>query len=264
MAGTTYGLAWRVRAQASGFGSVVAIPISLEEQVVAVLTVFGREALAFDGTSEDLLATFGAALGLGMAPVCDVERMDAAFNETLSALDAMSEAGHPYSASHQHRVDLSGETNATHMGFATGGTSPIRQAGEVQDIGKFAVPAEILTPPGRLEPEGWPPVRRHPEVGASILAEAGVPRPIVEVALQHHERLDGSGCPTGVTGDTISLAARIVIVADGVEAMTLQRPYRPALGLDAALVVIRDGARTVFDPSAVESCLALLASRHAL
>jgi HD-GYP domain-containing protein (c-di-GMP phosphodiesterase class II) len=133
----------------------------------------------------------------------------------------------------------------------------IRQSGDVHDIGKIAVPSEILTKPSRLSPLEFEMVKLHTVVGYEILSKASLPWPIAEVALQHHERLDGSGYPYGIPGGEIILPARIIAVADVVEAMTQHRPYRPGLGLDKALAEVSAGAGTLFDADVVESCIAV-------
>ncbi len=132
----------------------------------------------------------------------------------------------------------------------------IRLAGNVHDVGKMAVPAEILNKPGRLTAIEYEMVKTHPQVGWTILSEASLPWPIAEVALAHHERLDGSGYPYGLSGDAIILPARIVAVADVVEAMGNHRPYRPALGIEDALAEIVKGRGTHYDASAVDACVA--------
>jgi HD-GYP domain-containing protein (c-di-GMP phosphodiesterase class II) len=133
----------------------------------------------------------------------------------------------------------------------------IRQAGEVHDIGKIGVPSEILSRPGKLGALEFEIVKTHPTTGFNILSKASLPWPIAEVALQHHERLDGSGYPCGLRGSEIILPARIIAVADVVEAMTQHRPYRPALGLDRALAEVRRGAGTIYDADVVNACLAV-------
>ena len=131
----------------------------------------------------------------------------------------------------------------------------IRHGGELHDVGKIAIPAEILTRPGRLSDIEFELVKRHPTVGSEILSRACLPWPIAEVALQHHERLNGSGYPSGLKGDEICLPARIIAVADVVEAMSQHRPYRAALGLEAALDEVSRGAGILFDADVVSACV---------
>jgi GAF domain-containing protein len=193
LARDSHGEAWRERAQGFGFGSVVAIPITIGDELLAVLTIYGREAAAFDGPSEILLAKLATAFSLGLAHLRDTRRLAAAFDGTLHAIGRMAEVRDPYTAGHQRHVGNLGAAIARHLGLATELVDLIRQSGEVHDIGKFSIPAEILNRPGSLEPEEFALIKRHAEVGFKILVEASVPWPLAEVAHQHHERLDGSG-----------------------------------------------------------------------
>jgi HD-GYP domain-containing protein (c-di-GMP phosphodiesterase class II) len=140
----------------------------------------------------------------------------------------------------------------------------IRQSGELHDIGKIAIPAEILSRPGRLSELEFDMVKRHTVVGGDILSNASLPWPIAEVAVQHHERLDGSGYPQGLRGNAIALPARIIAVADVVEAMTQHRPYRAGLGIDAALAEVTNGAGSRYDADVVAACLKVFEDGYVL
>ena len=260
LARETHGEAWRERAREFGFGSVVAIPITIGEELLAVLTIYGREASAFDGPSEILLEKMATAFSLGLAHLRDTRRLAAAFDGTLLAIGKMSEVRDPYTAGHQQNVGQLGAAIAEHMGLEPAMADLIRQSGAVHDIGKFSTPAEILARPGSLETEEFALIKRHPEVGFKILSEASVPWPLAEVALEHHERIDGSGYPAGLKGDAICLPARIIAVADVVEAMMHRRPYREALGIDAALAEIQQGAGTLYDLDVAQGCSAVFAA----
>jgi HD-GYP domain-containing protein (c-di-GMP phosphodiesterase class II) len=128
----------------------------------------------------------------------------------------------------------------------------------VHDIGIIEVPSDILAFPGGLTTEQFDIVKNHTVVGADVLSQASLPWPLAEIALQHHERLDGSGYPSGLRGDEIIMPARIMAVADVVEAMTQTRPYRPALGIEAALAEITAGAGSKYDARVVSSCVAVI------
>lgn len=136
----------------------------------------------------------------------------------------------------------------------------VRQAGDVHDVGKITIPTEILARPGRLSALEFELIKSHTTIGHKILLNALLPWPIAEVALSHHERLDGSGYPSGLLDQDIILPARIIAVADVVEAIVHFRPYRPALGLDVALAEVTKGAGTLFDRDVVEQCLAMFES----
>ena len=130
-------------------------------------------------------------------------------------------------------------------------------AGNLHDVGKIAVPSDILTKPGRLSETEFTLIQAHAQIGYDILAGIDFPTQVAEVTRQHHERLDGSGYPRGLVGDQILPEARILAVADVVEAMMSHRPYRPSLGLEQALAEIEQGRGRLYDPAPVDACLRL-------
>ena len=131
-------------------------------------------------------------------------------------------------------------------------------AGGILDLGNIFVPAEILTKPGRLTEAEFELIETHPQVAYDILKSVDFPWPVAEIVLQHHERLDGSGYPQGLSGEEIMPEAAILAVADVVEAMSSHRPYRPALGLERALEEIQQGSGILYDSEVVAACLKLL------
>lgn len=187
------------------------------------------------------------------------EEVRKALDGTISSLGYMTETRDPFTAGHQARVGLLAAAMGATLGLDCATLHLLRQSGEVHDIGKIAVPAEILTRPGRLSRLEFEMVKAHTTKGFEILTKASLPWPIAEVARDHHERLDGSGYPSGITAEEISLPARIIAVADVVEAMAHHRPYRPALGIEAALAEVQSGAGTRFDAEVVQSCVAVIA-----
>jgi len=164
----------------------------------------------------------------------------------------------PYTAGHQRRVARLAQAIAVEMDMSPEWVRGIQRAGMIHDVGKISVPAEILNRPGVLNDYEMDLIRAHPVTGRDILAGVRFRMPIAETVYQHHERLDGSGYPRGLSGDAIILEARILAVADVVEAMASHRPYRPALGLDAALDEIRANRGTLYDPLVVDACLRVL------
>jgi HD-GYP domain-containing protein (c-di-GMP phosphodiesterase class II) len=128
-------------------------------------------------------------------------------------------------------------------------------AGIIHDIGKILVPSEILSKPGKLSDAAFNMIKTHPQAGYDILKSIEFPFPVAKIVLQHHERMDGSGYPAGLSGDEILLEARILAVADVVEAMSSHRPYRPVLGINKALEEIKKNRNTLYDPDAVDACL---------
>jgi HD-GYP domain-containing protein (c-di-GMP phosphodiesterase class II) len=132
----------------------------------------------------------------------------------------------------------------------------------LHDIGKIALPAEILSRPGKISTVEFNLIKSHPEVGYGILKDIEFPWPVAQAVLQHHERLDGSGYPAGLTGNAIIREAKILAVADVVEAMASHRPYRPCLGIQAALEEISNHKGLLFDSEAVEACLKLFREKN--
>jgi PAS domain S-box-containing protein len=251
---------WRERASQFGLTSCVAIPFAPGARR-AVLAIYDRHIFAFDETTVQGLEEIAREAEFGIAHVLSTKRLEAALDGTIAALARMTETRDPYTAGHQLRVGSLGSSLgaaiATQHGLDAKMIELVRQSGEVHDIGKIAVPAEILSRPGRLSSLEFELVKRHTLVGYDILSQASLPWPIAEVALQHHERMDGSGYPNGLLGGDIILPARIIAVADVVEAMTQHRPYRPGLGIDIALAEVTAGAGTLFDADVVKSCLAV-------
>jgi PAS domain S-box-containing protein/putative nucleotidyltransferase with HDIG domain len=180
---------------------------------------------------------------------------------TIKAVSVMSELRDPYTYGHEQRVgDLSGAI-ATEMGLDAHVVRGLQIAGYVHDIGKIVVPAEILAKPTKLTKAEFELIKSHPEQGYEVLKEIDFPWQVAQVALQHHERLDGSGYPQGLKGDQILLEARILAVADVVEAMAAHRPYRPSLGIDAALEEVRKYRGVKYDAAAVDACVRLFHER---
>jgi HD-GYP domain-containing protein (c-di-GMP phosphodiesterase class II) len=140
------------------------------------------------------------------------------------------------------------------LGLPEDEVAGIYYASLVHDIGKISIPGEILSKPGRLSSAEFELIRVHPQAGYDIVRSIDFPWPVNDIVLQHHERLDGSGYPQGLTGDQISYGAVIVAVADVVEAMSSHRPYRPALGIEAALDEIRKNRGRLYDPGVVDAC----------
>jgi putative two-component system response regulator len=177
--------------------------------------------------------------------------------ETVSAVAAMVEMRDPYTAGHQHRVSKLATAIARELQMDETQIEGLNLAGVVHDVGKINVPAEILSKPGRLiEPE-FAIIRQHPETGYEILKGIDFPWPIAMAVLQHHERLDGSGYPHGLSGDEILPEARILAVADVIEAMASHRPYRAGLGIEAALDEVESKRGTMFDAEVVDAALRL-------
>jgi putative nucleotidyltransferase with HDIG domain len=176
---------------------------------------------------------------------------------TIQAMVSMVEIRDPYTAGHEKRVSMLARAIAHELGLPNDVVDNIRMAAAIHDIGKISVPAEILSKPGRLTDIEMKLIQMHSQTGYDILKDVDLPYPIARIVLQHHERLNGSGYPQGVKAGEILLEARIVSVADVVEAMASYRPYRPALGIDAALEEIEKNKGIFYDAVVVDACVRL-------
>jgi PAS domain S-box-containing protein len=184
-------------------------------------------------------------------------QLKAAFMGTVEVATTLSELRDPYTAGHERGVGQLASAIGTELGLDAQRVEGLRVAGYLHDIGKISIPAEILVRPGVLNEAEHHLVHGHALAGYEVLKNVSAPWPLAEVALQHHERMDGSGYPQGLKGDAILLESRIISVADVVEAMTSHRPYRAALGIDAAMAEIERGSATEYDPAVVQACLTL-------
>ncbi len=182
--------------------------------------------------------------------------------ETIHAISRIVETRDPYTAGHQQRVANLACAIATEMGLPDDQIDGIRFAGAIHDIGKLFVPAEILSKPTKLNDAEMVLVKSHPKVGYEILKGIEFPWPVAEIILQHHERMLGDGYPNGLKGPEILLGARILAVADVVEAMSSHRPYRPALGINKALEEISVYRSYSYDPDVVDACLRIFEKKY--
>ena len=177
--------------------------------------------------------------------------------ETIAALASVTVIRDPYAAGHQKRMASIACAIAEEMGLDSDRVDGIRVAGTLHDIGKIAVPAEILAKPGKLNELEFGFVKMHAVTSYDILKEIDFRWPVAEIVYQHHEKCDGTGYPRGLKGDEILLEAKVLAVADVVEAMSSHRPYRPALELEAALKEVESGSGTLYDPEVCDACLRL-------
>ena len=182
-------------------------------------------------------------------------------SQIFGSLASLVEKIDPHTAGHQRRVAQLARAIAVEMGLSEEHVHATHTAALVHDVGKVCVPAEILSRPGKLSDVEFAIIKVHPRAGYDILKGIRFPGPIAHIVLQHHERLDGSGYLSGLSGKDILLEARILAVADVVEAMASHRPHRPPLGIDRALDEISRGKGRLYDACAVEACLRLLAAR---
>ena len=172
-------------------------------------------------------------------------------------LSTVVESRDPYTAGHQKRVANLSREIAQEMALSTDQCDAVHMAGTLHDIGKIAIPGEILSTPGKLTDKAFELIKDHPQTGYNILHEIEFPWSIADIVLQHHERIDGTGYPKGLTGNDIILEARIIAVADVIEAMASHRPYRPSLGIDLALAEIEKNSGISYDAAVVNASLRL-------
>jgi putative nucleotidyltransferase with HDIG domain len=185
------------------------------------------------------------------------EKLQKALDGTLQVIISSVELRDPYTAGHQKKVAELARAIAIEMEIEEKTISGLYRAGLIHDVGKLSIPTEILAKPTKLTEAEYELIKGHPEAGYNILSSIEFPWPIAEIVRQHHEAVNGEGYPHGLKGDEIRIEAKILSVADVVEAIASHRPYRASLGLDFALKVITDQKGTKFDSVAVDACVAL-------
>ncbi len=181
---------------------------------------------------------------------------------TIQVIGAAVEIRDPYTAGHQRRVAMLACEIATEMGLSASEIKGIAMGGVIHDIGKIAVPAEILSKPGRINEFEFGLIKMHPQVGYDLVKTIDFPWPIAQMVYQHHEREDGSGYPLKLDAEEILIEAKVLAVADVVEAMSSHRPYRPALGMDAAMGEILKNRGRFYDPAVVNACKTVVQDKN--
>lgn len=192
----------------------------------------------------------------------NMERMKRVLEATVQAMAVTVETRDPYTAGHQRRVAEAAYAIAREMNLTDDQIEGVRMASLIHDLGKISVPAELLSMPRKLSVIEFSLIKNHAQSGFEILKDIDFPWPIARMVLEHHERMDGSGYPQGLVGEEILMEARILSVADVVESMASHRPYRPALGLDAALKEIENNKGTLYDADVVDACLRLFREKE--
>ena len=255
---------WREAAAESGFASSLVLPLKDATGVFAILTIDSAEPGAFDGDALELLQELANDLAYGVSAQREhttreqlEKRWRASLEATVGAIASTVEMRDIYTAGHQRRVAQLAVAIGRKLAMPDHDSQGLYLAGIIHDVGKIVVPAEILSKPGKLSKLEFQLVQAHAQSGYEIVKGVDFPWPIAEMIHQHHERLDGSGYPQGLKGDAMVPGAKILAVADVVEAMMSHRPYRAALGIDAALAEIEKGKGSLFDPGAVDACVSL-------
>jgi PAS domain S-box-containing protein len=259
---------WRAEALKHGYQSSIALPLTGETGPFGALTIYSGEPDAFVADELNLLRELASDLAYGIVALrsgvereAAVQRLHEGLEDTVGAIASTIEMRDPYTAGHQRRVARLASLIASELGMTKDQQRGIFFAGLIHDVGKINIPAEILSKPGKLTPLEMQFIRTHPQAGYDIIKGVEFPWPIAETVLQHHERLDGSGYPKGLSADAVIPEARILAVADVTEAITAHRPYRPALGLDAALNEIQSGKGRLYDAAAVDACVDLFRNK---
>lgn len=263
---------WRAAALARGYAATMAFPLlGPERRSLGMLAIYADQAQAFTDGEVAILNELAGDLGYGINALraaatrasAEVrtqdwrQRLDSALRSTVHALSSLVEMRDPYTAGHQHRVAELAVAIGRELNLAEERLEGLWVGGLIHDVGKIRVPSDILVRPSRLTELEFGIIKAHPDTAYEILKDISFPWPVAEMAREHHERLDGSGYPQGLSGAAIRLESRILGVADAVEAMASHRPYRPALGIDAALAEIRAQSGTHYDPDVVAACARL-------
>ena len=261
--------------------SILGVPLMARGEPVGVIQVVDTAPNVFDNTHQVLLEWLAASASIAIENARlyerarneisqkekakaeldkSVQELNRTLNGTIQAIAMIVEIKDPYTAGHQKRVALLAQAIGKKLGLSKETIETLRISGLIHDIGKMATPTAILSKPGILSKNEFALIEGHAGVGSQILSEVAFPCPVAEIVYQHHERLDGSGYPRGLSGCDIRLEAGILAVADVVEAMSSHRPYRPAHGVPSALEEISRHKGTLYDPKVVTACLAVFQS----
>lgn len=237
--------------------------------IEAVLCVYSADADYFDDPLVALLREVAADISFALdnfererQRLAALERINSTLEQTLKVLAGTLEARDPYTAGHQRRVATLAAAIGHAMGLDPDRVHGLYLGGLVHDIGKISVPSDLLTKPSRLNELEMGLIRMHAQAGYDLLKDIDFPWPIARMVWEHHERLDGSGYPRGLQGDAIVLEARIIAVADTMEAMASHRPYRPARGIDVALAELMEQRSSALDSAAVDACVRLFREQN--
>jgi len=246
------------------YPSSLRLPLSLETEQYGMLNVHSTSAQAFGEPEQSYLREIAGDLSVGLhslrlekrlaSGVLEAQRM---LSQTIDVITSISESKDPYTTGHQKRVAELSYLIALEVGLGGDKAEQIRVTALVHDIGKIGIPTELLVKPGKISEAEFQMIKAHSEIGFEIMKSVDFGWPLAQIIRQHHERLDGSGYPLGLKGGDILPEARIIAVADVVEAMATHRPYRAALGVEAALAEIESRKGSRYDPDYVEACLRL-------
>ena len=259
---------WRAEMLKCNLKSIIALPLKTRSEVFGALALYAKEPDAFGPEEVTLLTELAADLAYGISAQRDhagretaLVTMQVNLKSTVQAIATVVEMRDAYTAGHQHRVAALAIAIAHEIGLSEEQIEGLFLAATIHDVGKINVPTELLSKPGKLTPLEYQMLQTHVQTGYEITKGINFPWPIAQIILQHHERLDGSGYPQGLKGEAILPEAKILAVADVVEAMTSRRPYREALGAHAAMAEITQNKGRLYDPAAVDACVDLFRNK---
>ncbi|MHC1719526.1 MAG: HD domain-containing phosphohydrolase [Clostridiaceae bacterium] len=265
-------LPWREESLKRGYRSMISIPLTLAgTSPLGAIGIYSDEIDVFDEEEVSHLVEMASDLTFGIQSLRtkkerdesalelkkSLDRMQQLFNQTVASLEAVVRIRDPYTAEHQRKVTKLAVAIAEEMELNDDMKKAIFITASLHDIGKMNIPSDILNKPGKITELEYSLIKSHCKTGYEVIKNIHFPWSIDEIILQHHERMDGSGYPQGLKGEDIHLPARIIGVADVVEAMSSHRPYRPALGVDKALEEITMQRGIKYDPDVVDACLNL-------
>lgn len=267
----SYFAPWRLRAREVGIRSSMAAPFEIHDGQRGALMVYSTFPDAFGPVVVEAFTHLAEEIAIGLRAQereeqlreeqAERERAQTQRAEALAAvvrsISTAMEVRDAYTFGHQNRVATIACAIAAEMGWPEDRMKALQIGAQVHDIGKISVPEDLLIKPGRLTREEWEIVKTHDDTGYAILKDVPFSWPVAEAVYQHHERLDGTGYPRGIRGEEITMEARIIAVADIVESMSSDRPYRAACGLDAALALLEAEAGSRLDAEVVRVCLRL-------
>jgi PAS domain S-box-containing protein len=255
----------------AGMHSVMSVPLIAQDMVIGNLLMRSKKPMAYTEGDLRLAEKIGMQIAGAMANARlfselkqaglehqqTIESLRRAFGTTVRVMVSAVETRDPYTSGHQTRSADLARAIATEMGLPQEKIDAIRIAGSIHDIGKLSIPAEILSKPTKLSELEFSLIKEHARKGFEMIKDVESPWPLAEILYQHHERMDGSGYPRNLKGEDICIEARILAVADVVEAMASHRPYRPGLGIDAALNEIEKNRGIFYDDAVADACLRL-------
>ncbi|MBI5615462.1 MAG: GAF domain-containing protein [Gammaproteobacteria bacterium] len=251
---------WRSRSIQFQVRSIAAFPLLYGGNAIGVLCLYTSRPDGFDPTDVEVLSDLSGTIGLCCAShrqhslhIDEAERMSRSIEQTVIAMGELAEVRDPFRGAHQKQVARLCAAIALELGLREDDVRGLVLAAEIHDVGTIAVPADILSKPGKLDATEFSRVKAHVQTGYSLIRNIAFRWPIARMVLEHHERMDGTGYPYGRLGPDLCFEGKILAVADVVDAMCSARPYRPALGPEAALTELLANRGRLYDPEVVDA-----------